>query len=149
MAKAETQLVNFDNLPEKRQVLNAIQNLSGLYEVSIKQRKLTRSLSQNSYYWSAFIPSWLTWLRENYGDPSISAEQAHIALKEAVMGKKELLNEKTGKVIAIVPDSHTLDTEEFGIYLDNAAHFLAEFAGIVVLPPEVYFEEKSKSAGSN
>lgn len=144
MAKPETQLVNFDVLAEKRQLLESIRHMTGLWEVSIKQRKFTRSLSQNSYYWSAFIPSWLSWLREHYGDPSISAEQAHIALKEAVLGKKELINEKTGQVIEIIPDSHTLDTEEFGVFLDKAAHFLADFAEIIVLPAEVYFDDKGE-----
>lgn len=33
-----------------------------------------------------------------------------------------------------------MDSKEFAEYLDRAAEFLASFAGIVVIPSELFFE---------
>lgn len=118
-----------------------IGTLSGLYEVSIRPRKKTRSLNANSYYWAAYIGPWVEWLREQWGDPSISSEQAHIELKRAVLGVREKVNKHTGEVMELVPTTHDMDTVEFGNYLDNAAEFLARFAQIVVLPSEMFYEK--------
>ena len=123
----------------KRRLIAKIGTLQGLQEVSIKPRKLTRSLNANAYYWSAVISPWLQWLREEWGDTSITAEQAHIALKKAVLGMREKMR-PDGEVMELVPTTHDMDKQEFGQYIESAAKFLAEFASIVVLEPEMYFE---------
>jgi hypothetical protein len=131
-----------DDLKAKRDLMTKIGTLKGLWEVSLKPRKLTRSLNQNAYYWSAYIVPFTEWLRAEWGDRSIETEQAHIELKKAVMGVREKVNERTGEVMELVPPSRTLDTGEFSVYLDGAAKFLAETCGIVVLPSELFFEQK-------
>jgi hypothetical protein len=137
-------VLNMDDLGEKRKLMSKIGTLTGLYEVTLKRRTRTRSLDQNSYYWSAFVTPWLAWLKENEGDPSITKEQAHIALKSAVLGTKTVVNPKTGEAIEIPPNTRRMKTDEFSIYLDAAAKWLAEFAGIVVLPAEMFFESKGQ-----
>lgn len=87
---------------------------------------------------------WLEYLREVEGDPTITKEQAHLALKKAVMGSKEVTSKLTGEVIEIIPDSHTLDVDEFSWLIEAAAKWLAEFAGIIVIPAEEYFEAQGK-----
>ncbi|HWT01153.1 MAG TPA: hypothetical protein VN256_12970 [Pyrinomonadaceae bacterium] len=138
--KEPPMLLNLSNINAKRQLIQHINLLSGLYEVSIKRRKRNRSLNQNSYYWAAFIPGWLEWLRREEGDSSITAEQAHIALKCAVLGSKVITNKSTGEAIDVPPTTRDMNTTEFNNYLESAAKFLAEFAGIVVLPPEAFYE---------
>lgn len=138
--KEPPMLFDLSDVPTKRRLMEMINQLSGLHEVTIKPRRFKRSLSQNAYYWAAFIPGWLAWLRREEGDPSITSEQAHIALKSAVMGTKTVTNKTTGDAIDIPPTTHDMNTEEFSIYLESAAKFLAEFAGIVVLPAEVFYE---------
>lgn len=134
-------VLNMDDLNEKRKLMSKIGTLKGLYEVSLKPRKRTRSLDQNAYYWSAFVTPWLEWLRETQGDPSLTKEQAHIVLKSAVLGTKTLVNPQTGEAIEIPPNTRRMKTDEFSIYLDAAGKWLAEFAGIVVLEAEMFFEK--------
>jgi hypothetical protein len=137
-----TPVHNLSNLEEKRKLMTHISTLEGLWEVKLKARKRTRSLDQNAYYWSAFIPPWLEWLRREYGDPSITAEQAHITLKCAVIDPRTKVNEQTGQALELVPTTHDMDTEQFSIYLDLAAKFLAEFCGLIILPAEMFAETR-------
>jgi len=135
-------VVNFDSVESKRRVMQRIQKLKGLHEVSIKPRKKTRSLNANAYYWAAYVRPFTEWLRDEWGDPTITGEQAHALLKTRVLGPKEKLIEDTGEVIELIPTTHDMDKYDFGNYLDSAAKFLAEFAGIVVLSSDLFFESK-------
>lgn len=135
--KDEPRVVNFDNLDAKRRFLEHAKKLRGLQEVSIRPRKKTRSLNANAYYWAAFIPDWTDWLREQYGDPTITTEQAHQLLKVRVLGPREKILD-TGEVLEIIPETHSMDQEEFGIYLDKAKEFLRDFAQIIVLDSDLF-----------
>jgi hypothetical protein len=138
-------VLDMDSLHNKRRLLTKIQNLKGVWEFQMRQRKSKRSLNANAYYWAAFIPGWLEWMREASGEPWISPEQAHEALVARVLGTTPIVNKETGEVIDEVrPRTSAMDSSEFGQYLDRAAEFLASFCSIVVLPPEVYFEERDK-----
>jgi hypothetical protein len=142
--KEPPRVVNFDDVGAKRRFMQGVQRLRGLQEVSIRPRKKTRSLNANSYYWSAFISPWTEWLIEQYGDPTITTEQAHALLKVRVLGAKEKVLEDTGEVIELIPTTHDMDQVEFGVYLDKAKEFLEEFAGIVVLDSDLFWEKKEK-----
>lgn len=145
MSETLKQVVNMDSLPTKRKFMQAVQTMTGLWEISMKPRKFTRSLSQNSYYWAAVVTPFTDWLRSEWGDSFITPEQAHEVLKEKVLGIKELVNKETGDVIEITRSSKALDTHEFGEFIDNAAAWLAEFTGIVVLPPEMFRGEEKQA----
>lgn len=141
-------VLNFDDLDTKRRFMAKVGKLSGLQEVTIKPRRKTRSLQANAYYWSAYIPGWLEWLREASGEPWITKEQAHEALKKHVLGTTPIVNKETGEVIdEMIPDSRFMDTKEFGEYLDRAAEFLASFAGIVVISSDLFFEGATEGKG--
>lgn len=138
-------VVNLDNVETKRRLMQKIQRLRGLHEVSIRPRKKTRSLNANAYYFAAYIPPWADWLREQYGDPTITNEQAHQLLKVRVLGPKEKILD-TGEVLEIIPETHSMDQVEFGVYLDKAKEFLQEFAQIIVLDSDLFWESKEKRA---
>src|SRR5687767_10878691 len=145
MARKEPPLVlNFDNVETKRRVMQKIQRLKGLHEVSIRPRKLTRSLNANAYYHVAVCASFLEWLRENWGDNSITHEQAHELLKRKVLGAIEKVDKNTGEVFEITPTSHDMDQYEFGEFIEKAAAWLAEFTGIVVIPSEMFWEDRGQ-----
>lgn len=135
-------ILNMDDLETKRKLMTQIGTLKGLYEVTLKPRKRTRSLDQNRYYFSAFCIPFREWLRAEWGDRSITTEQAHSELKRAVIGVKSKVNEQTGEVMELMPPSRTMDTMEFSDYLERAAEFLARTCGIVVLPSEMFYEER-------
>lgn len=133
-------VLNLSDLESKRRLMSKIGGLQGLWEVSLKQRKRTRTLNQNAYYWAAYVTPFTEWIKEAEGDPSITTEQAHLALKSAVLGSKTVMNKTTGEAIELPPPTHNMETDEFSIYLDSAAKWLAEFCGIVVLPSEMFFD---------
>lgn len=122
--------------------MERVQKLTGLYEVSLKPRKLTRSLNQNAYYFAAVVQPFRDWLRIEFGDPQIDLDQAHEMLKVRILGMDEKLVDSTGEVLILIPRSKTLDTWEFAQYIEKCAEFLASFAGIVVLPSELFYEAK-------
>lgn len=135
-------VLNMDDINEKKSLMSRIGSLKGLWEVTLKERKRTRTLDQNAYYWAAVVTPWLEWLREAEGDPSIDKEQAHVALKGAVLGMRTVTNKGTGVAVEIPPSSRTMKTDQFANYVEAAAKFLAEFAGIVVLEPKLFYETK-------
>jgi len=144
--KEPPMLIDLSDVNQKRRLMEDINQRAGLHEITIKPRKFQRSLSQNNYYWAAVVTPFTHWLRHEWGDSSITTEQAHIEIKRAVRGTDVKVNPRTGKELELIPTSHDLDTLEFTNFIEGAAKFLAEFAGIVVLPPEVFYEQKSRAA---
>ena len=140
--KEPPMVLNLADLPTKRKLMQHISMLTGLYEVTIKPRKRVRSLNQNSYYWVGYVTPFCHWLRDAYGDDSITIDEAHELLKRRLLKPRETVNKVTGEVMKLAASSATLDTKEFSDYLERAAEFLASFAGIVVLPADAYFEKK-------
>jgi hypothetical protein len=136
----ETQTLNLSDLAVKRQLMSAISAMSGLYDVGLWPRKKTRSLSQNSYYFTAVVTPFRDWLRTEFGDPEIDSEQAHEMLKVRILGLDEKLVDDTGEVLMLIPRSKTLDTWEFTQYIEKCCEWLASFCGIVVLPAEMFYE---------
>jgi len=137
-------VLNLSDASVKRELMSRIGALRGLYDVEIKPRKRTRSLDQNAYYWTAVVQVFTDWLREEYGDPNVSKEQAHELLKRTVLGMKEKYIREDFK-IEIIPDSRTLDTKDFSDYIEGCAKFLAEFCEIIIVPSELYFEGATQS----
>jgi hypothetical protein len=138
----DTLLVNMSDAAAKRELMIQIGRLSGLYEVYIKPRKRTRSLNQNSYYWAAVVQPFTDWLRENYGDSKIDKEQAHEMLKVKVLGLEQKEIPGKSESVTIIPRSKTLTVEEFSEYIEKCAAWLAEFCEIVVVPSEMFYEQK-------
>jgi hypothetical protein len=142
MGDENSMILNLDDHSARIRLMQHIGTLRGLHEVSIKKRRATRSLDQNRYYFAAVVEPWKQWMREASGDPAIDCEQAHYTLVEAVLGRKTAVNQETGEVVEYLPRTRTKKTDEFSEYIEAAAKFLAEFAGIVVLPADLFFEGK-------
>lgn len=133
-------LVNLSDAAVKRELMIQIGRLSGLYEISIKPRKRTRSLDQNAYYWAAVVQPFTDWLREVYGDSKIDKEQAHEMLKVKILGLQE--KQLGDEVLRLIPHSKTLTVEQFGEYIEQASAWLASFCDIIVVPSEMFYESK-------
>lgn len=143
--KEPPQVVNFDNLDTKRRFMQRVQTLKGLQEVSIHPRKKTRSLNANAYYWAAVVQPFTEWLRDEWGDPAITSEQAHEILKVKVLGTRDKVVEN-GEVIELIPTTHDMDKYDFANYIDKASAWLAEFCQIVVLSGDLFWEGTEKRA---
>lgn len=84
------------------------------------------------------------WLRENYGDESITLEDAHDVLKRQILGVRTKTLGDGGECIEIPASTRVLDKVEFSDYLEKCAAWLAEFCGIVVLSSDLYWESKDQ-----
>lgn len=140
--KAETKLINFDNPEKKREFQQWAGRQRGVWEITVKERKFQRTPNQNRYYHAAVVSEWAMWVREEYGDPTITHEQAHEALKKIILGTRDKVF-PNGEVIEIIPTSHDMEVDEFGIYIDKCRQFLSEFCGVEALTPEQYYEGKA------
>lgn len=144
MAETLKQVVNMDLVANKRRVMQSVQMMTGLWEVSFKKRKLTRSLNANKYYFAAIVNPFTEWLREQYGDPQIDSEQAHEMLKVKILGWDEKLIPGTDETLRLIPRSRTLDSSEFAEYINKCAAWLAEFCNIVVISSDLFWEAPEK-----
>lgn len=144
MMKNESLVLNLSDLDTRRRLMQKIGGLSGLWEVTLKERKRTRSLDANRYYFAAVCEPFRSWLSEQYGE-EVDIDQAHEALKARVLGTDAVVDRETGDVIAeLSRRTKTMDTGEFSDYIERCARFLAEFANIVVIPSEEFWESKDK-----
>ena len=101
-------------------------------EVVISKKKKTRSLQQNSYYWSAVVPI----VRQALKDSGIimSSEDTHELLKFNC-NLKEHVNAKTGEVLTSIGSTKNLSTVEFMDYIAEIKRWSAEFLNIVIPDP--------------
>ncbi len=130
----DSEIWNLAETSEKHRLMRQISSLpAGLYDVLIKPRRFNRSLDQNAYYWVAVVAPFTEWLKEHYGDPHITSEQAHEMLKVKVLGLEHGV---------LVPRTKTLNTKEFSDYIESVAAWLAEFCEIVVIPSDLFFIER-------
>lgn len=137
-------VVNLSDPAVKRKLMTEIGRLSGLYEILLRPRTRTRSLDQNAYYWAAVVAPFTEWLREAYGDSQIDKEQAHEMLKAKILGLR--VRRIGDESITLIPRSKTLTVEEFTEYIERCAAWLAEFAEIIVIPSEMFYESGAKNA---
>ncbi len=134
--KEPAPVLNFDDIEVKRRFIQQIGSMKGLWQVDLKPRRFVRTSRQNRYYWVAVVLPFREWLRDAYGDSWITAEQAHEMLKD------RLLTHRDGQLGELPPSTACLDTADFVKYVDDAAGFLATFCEIVVIPPDIFYQQQ-------
>lgn len=143
MKREQVEVYNLSDMASKHRLMGTIAKLQGLHEVYIKPQLKTRSLNANAYYFVAIATVFREWLREVWGDPTITTEQAHIEIKKAVLGMREKLNEHTGEMMELVPATHTMDKYDYAAFIDKATEFVENYTGIAILKPELFAEERN------
>jgi hypothetical protein len=141
-------LADLGNRDTKRRLIASIGVMQGMYEVTIRPRRDTRSLRQNAFYWAAVVTPFFEYLRAQDAEV-VEAEQAHYWLKAKCLPPKRITDPATGEIVETVADSRTLSVEEFGEYIDRCRHWLDVMFGIVTEEPTRVFEEpqpKSRKA---
>lgn len=133
MAK-DTAILDLSNDETKKMLRKVIQHSEGLHWVSITRCRDQRSLKQNAYLWSVVNPAVARGMNEAWGE-TVSPEEAHEYLKARFISRT-LVNHNTGEVQGYtVGSSASLDTAEFGEYLDKVILFAAEFLNVEIPPP--------------
>lgn len=132
----QAEIWNLAEASEKHRLMRQISTLpAGLYEVLINPKRKGRTLDQNAYLHVALVTPFAEWLREQYGDPHITLDQAREMLAVKVLGLQHGV---------LVPRTSTLSTKEFTEFIENAAAWLAEFCEIIVIPSDLFYEMKGK-----
>lgn len=126
-------LMNMDDRPTKRALMQAIGTLQGMYDVLLKPCNPTRSTQQNRFYFKTVVTAFENYLSQQ--GESYTKEQCHqiIAMKNAPI---DVVNPVTGEVIDRVGKStRQMSIEEFSEYTERAMAWLAETFGIEFAGP--------------
>lgn len=136
MARPELDtLLNLDNTDLKRRFMGWIGKLRGDYAIVIKPKRATRSNQANRYFHGVVVPAMRDYMNEQQGR-KVTNEMAKTAIKDAVIGEDFLIRE-TGQTLRVIPETHTMDTQQFGEFVEACIAWLAE-ANVIVPDAEPY-----------
>ena len=107
-----------------------IQTLNGKeVEVDIKERKISRTYSQNAYYWAVIIPALCWAIKENWGE-ILDKEEAHNYFKNEFL-VREITDKQTAEIKQITKSTTKLSKEEFISYVNKCKDYLLNFDIVV------------------
>lgn len=137
-------VVNFADMRQKQEFLGRCGALNDSHELSIKPFRPRRSLRANAYYWAAVIPAFQQFAAEQGDD--WDKETCHEIIVRNTLGETTAIVKSTGEVLAKVRrPTHTLNSEEFSRFVDQAIAWLGDY-GIYVPPPEQFYEPKERKS---
>lgn len=130
MAKERAEF-DFNNAGVRKTVCKLIEGLRGVHWMDWGRKKGQRSLDQNAYYWGVVLPHAAKGISECWGE-DINSEEAHFFFKREFLSKP-LVHRTTGELKGYTEGSTaSLDTAEFGKYLDKIIKFSAEQLGVEI-----------------
>lgn len=130
----ESAIIDFDHAEQRKMFNGWVRSLHGPHKVKITKCRPTRTLPQNAWYWGCVLPAVAAGLEEAWGE-RLTAEDTHEYLK-AKFNYRTIVNRETGEVLGKVPCSTaTLNTADFGEYLDEIIQFAAEFLKVEIPQP--------------
>lgn len=128
--------VNMSDATSKNALRAALSPLQGIYDVSIRPVRVTRSTAANRYCWGVIVKLYAQYLTAVDGE-TVDKEEAFLDLKRRFL-KRVIVNKETGEVTAVtVKRSSLLSPEEFGDFIEHSIQHLAE-CGIDVPEPSMY-----------
>ena len=127
-------IIDFDHAEQRKILLGWVKSLKGPHKVSIKKCRPVRSLSQNAWYWGCVLPAVAAGLEECWGE-RMETEEVHEWLKGR-FNAKTIVDRNTGEVKGKRPCSTaSLDTKEFGEFLEKVIRFAGEELKVEVPTP--------------
>lgn len=93
--------------------------------VTVKRKR--RSARANAYYWAVVVPM----VADHTG---FTEEETHEALKALHLGRE--VKDLAGREIVCTKSSATLDSKEFGEYVDRCIAFAATELGVAIAPAD-------------
>ena len=124
-------ILNFDDSKVRTMVSQWIKALRGTHRVRIRKAYKGRSLPQNAYLWGVVYPCLCKGLSEAWGE-DMTVEEVH-ELMRSKFNTVLIVNRNTGEIKGTRPrTTTTLDTKEFGVYIDNCIRFGAEFLNVEI-----------------
>lgn len=122
-------VIDFSDQQKKRDFMNRVAGLRGLWEVNLKERAFIRSLKSNDYYWAAIVKG-LELCMQAQGE-TWSKDKCHKHLKRKCGLKEEsqIVNIATGDIEIVTFDKSTSAyvSEEMNAYIERCRIFLHDF----------------------
>lgn len=129
MASRDEQILDLSNPTQKKLLIEFIKSRDGLHWIDIRRCRDQRSLNQNAYLWGVVYPRVARSMSELWGE-RIDNYDVHEFLKDKFL-KRPMIDRRSGEVVGYtVPSSASLDTAEFGEYLDQIIKFAGEYLSI-------------------
>ena len=129
----------------KREFIRQIGALGkGIYSVCIKKYVSKRSNPQLGYFHAVIVKSLADHLRNEGIIEGITDEEAKGILKDKFLRLSQVVNYETGECIEYTLSLATLDREAMSVFIDQCIRWLEEFFGIIVPPPDPFYERKKK-----
>lgn len=120
----------------RESIAKVLQSLNGKFaKITIEEKKKTRSLSQNSYYWGYVIPPIVNMFNEHGNN--VDAEQVHEFLKDEVGKLSQMVTLPDGELKKVSGSSALLKTMEFEEYLLKVRMWAQEWSVFIPLPNEI------------
>jgi hypothetical protein len=132
-------VIDFSDLSQKRNFMQQIGGMRGLWEVRLQQRKVKRTLNQNDYYWAAVVQPFVDEMnKQGCQDDEQSCHEEF--QRQFLSSKEQYVNTVTGEILfkPKIRSTSDLSIEEFSAYIEKCAQFLAETFGYVVIPSEIW-----------
>lgn len=138
MSQAQTYIIDFSDLKQKREFLQQLGGLQNLHEIRIKRRMRHGTKEQRGYYRAAIIPAFVKALADQ--GQIVTDDECHEAFKHLFLRKSRQIKSADGEIKSIdfIDSSENVDIGEKSIFLEMCIGFLAEFFHVVVPPPEMY-----------
>lgn len=136
MAREELEtMMDLSSPDNRRKLMVTIGRLTGMYQVSLKPRRITRTNAQNSYVWGVVYESVRAGIREAWGE-DLSADEVHLMMRARFL-ERPVVNRETGEVQQVIAGSTAaLSVSEFAEYIDKIVQFAAEFLNVTVPPAD-------------
>jgi hypothetical protein len=139
-------IIDLSDSGRKRDLIRCVGCMTGLYSVEIKPTRPFRSLQQNRFYFGVICTAFSKYLTAQDYDVT-DVETAHEILRGRFLAVT-LKDPKTGSPIGrFVRSTASLDTAEFGDYMDRCRAWLADFFGIITEDPDPSWRIHSQPAG--
>ena len=135
------QYVDLNEPGTKRRLMMLIGSLRGLYDLTLRPRRATKTTAQLGYYYGVVIEEFQDFMRDQ--GQFYTADELHVFLKRRLLAR-DVVDPTTGEVIGdTLPSVRDFDIAQMSDFIDKSVQFLSDRMNIVIPPPSQYREEKA------
>jgi len=133
-------VIDFSDQSKKREHMQRIAGLKGLWEIKMKERSFIRSLRSNDYYWAAIVEGLVQCMLAQ--GEVWDKDDAHEQLKRkcGLKCEKQMTNVVTSEIEVSTLDKSTskYTVEEMSAYIERCRIFLHDFFGYDVPDQDIF-----------
>ncbi len=133
-------IIDFSDQLKKREFMQKIAGLRGLWEIKLKERSFVRSLRSNDYYWAAIVDGLIQCMIDQ--GEVWDKDFAHERLKDkcGLKDNKFMTNVVTSEIesFSVVRSTTTYSAQEMSEYIERCRIFLHDFFSYNVVDQDIF-----------